>query len=288
MDRPDAVGQCGCHRRLPSSPVGHHAGLEGGGAARPVACRAIARSVRGYCAGYLARGASAATHLGRESAVRAVAVHHCAQQADRRAASPRPPGVRGHRRFHRGASRRGSAGGDEWRGHRGASEDVAATTARCAAVDLGRWLVDHRDGEEIRDEGRCGASGASPWTFDPRGARAERPDMKTDDLIASLVADHPSRMQPVWMWLLAGLFAALPLFSAPFLIAALLMLRKGATSRPMLMGAFAGLMSAGLGATLYAAHCMDDSPLFVATWYTLAAAFVTFAGAMIGRRVLRF
>lgn len=212
--------------------------------------------------------------------------------------------------------------------------------------------------------------------------------MKTDDLIASLVADHPSRTQPVWLWLLAGLFAALPLsgalfmmtlgmrpdiatamynpffdlkfvvtlalasaaaalslhlsrpdaslhgwmwllalpvgllgigivadfavpqrvnwtgrlvgsssvacmssiplFSAPFLIAALLTLRQGATSRPMLTGALAGLMSAGLGAAIYAAHCMDDSPLFVATWYTLAAAFVTFIGAMIGRRVLRF
>lgn len=212
--------------------------------------------------------------------------------------------------------------------------------------------------------------------------------MKTDDLIASLVADHPSRTHPVWMWLLAGLCAALPLsaalfmmslgprpdmataihnpffdlkfavtlalasvaaalslhlsrpdaslrgwmwlfalplgmlgigiaadfavpqrvnwpgrlvgsssiacmssiplFSAPFLIASLLMLRKGATSRPMLVGAFAGLMSAGLGAAIYAAHCMDDSPLFVATWYTLAAALMAFIGAMIGRRVLKF
>ncbi|RTL73692.1 MAG: DUF1109 family protein, partial [Bradyrhizobiaceae bacterium] len=43
-----------------------------------------------------------------------------------------------------------------------------------------------------------------------------------------------------------------------------------------------------LGATLYASHCADDSPLFVATWYTLAAAFVTLIGAMAGRRVLRF
>lgn len=212
--------------------------------------------------------------------------------------------------------------------------------------------------------------------------------MKTDDLIASLVADHPSRTQPVWLWLLAGICAALPLsatlfmmslgprpdmataihspffdlkfaitlvlassaaalslhlsrpnaslrgwmwllalpagllgigiaadfavpqrvswtgrlmgsssmacmssiplFSAPFLVASLLTLRKGATSHPMLLGALAGLMSAGLGAAIYAAHCMDDSPLFVATWYTLAAALVTFIGAMIGRRVLRF
>jgi hypothetical protein len=42
--------------------------------------------------------------------------------------------------------------------------------------------------------------------------------MKTDDLIASLVADHPSRMQPVWMWLLAGLIAALPLSAALFMM----------------------------------------------------------------------
>jgi hypothetical protein len=212
--------------------------------------------------------------------------------------------------------------------------------------------------------------------------------MKTDDLISSLVADHPSRMLPVWMWLLAGLLAALPLsgalfmmslgprpdlataihspffdfkfvvtlalasaaaalslhlsrpnaslhgwmwllalpvgllgigvaadfavpqrvnwtgrlvgsssvacmsaiplFSVPFLIAALLMLRRGATTRPTLTGAVAGLMSAGLGAAIYAAHCMDDSPLFVATWYTLAAVFVALAGALLGRRLLRF
>ena len=42
--------------------------------------------------------------------------------------------------------------------------------------------------------------------------------MKTDDLIASLVADHPSRMQPVWLWLLAGLIAALPLSAVLFMM----------------------------------------------------------------------
>jgi hypothetical protein len=211
--------------------------------------------------------------------------------------------------------------------------------------------------------------------------------MKTDDLISSLAADHSWPMRPVWLWLLAGLLAALPLsvalfmmtlgvrpdiatavynpffdfkflvtlalacsaatlslhlsrpgaplnrwlwllalpigllgigiatdlatqrsswtsrlvgqnwfycmasiplFSAPFLAAALLTLRRGATTRPGLAGAIAGLMSAGLGATLYASHCYDDSPLFVATWYTIAAVFVASAGALIGRRVLKF
>jgi hypothetical protein len=81
---------------------------------------------------------------------------------------------------------------------------------------------------------------------------------------------------------------AIPLISLPLLAAALLGLRHGAPSRPAVAGAIAGLMSAGLAATLYASHCTDDSPLFVAAWYTLAAALVTAIGALAGSRVLRF
>lgn len=81
---------------------------------------------------------------------------------------------------------------------------------------------------------------------------------------------------------------AIPLLSLPLLIAALIGLRHGAPSRPALAGAFAGLLSAGLAATLYASHCIDDSPLFVATWYTLATLLVTAVGALVGSRVLRF
>jgi len=39
---------------------------------------------------------------------------------------------------------------------------------------------------------------------------------------------------------------------------------------------------------LYAAHCTDDSPLFVATWYTLAVTLLTVAGAFAGRRFARW
>ena len=81
---------------------------------------------------------------------------------------------------------------------------------------------------------------------------------------------------------------AIPLLSLPLLAAALIGLRHGAPARPALAGAFAGLLSAGLAATLYAAHCTDDSPLFVATWYTLATALVAAIGALVGARVLRF
>jgi hypothetical protein len=81
---------------------------------------------------------------------------------------------------------------------------------------------------------------------------------------------------------------AIPLLSLPLLAGALVGLRHGAPARPALAGAIAGLISAGLAATLYAAHCTDDSPLFVATWYPIATAMVTAAGALIGARVLRF
>ena len=81
---------------------------------------------------------------------------------------------------------------------------------------------------------------------------------------------------------------AIPLLSLPLLAAALIGLRHGAPARPALAGALAGLLSAGLAATLYAAHCPDDSPLFVATWYTIATALVAAIGALAGSRVLRY
>jgi hypothetical protein len=50
----------------------------------------------------------------------------------------------------------------------------------------------------------------------------------------------------------------------------------------------AGLLAGGLAAALYAAHCPDDSPLFVAVWYTLALGIVVGVGAVAGRAVLRW
>ena len=82
--------------------------------------------------------------------------------------------------------------------------------------------------------------------------------------------------------------SAIPLMSLPLLAASLIGLRHGAPARPALEGAMAGLVSAGLAATLYASHCTDDSPLFVATWYTLATALVAAVGALAGSKVLRY
>ncbi|TIM18804.1 MAG: DUF1109 family protein, partial [Mesorhizobium sp.] len=37
-----------------------------------------------------------------------------------------------------------------------------------------------------------------------------------------------------------------------------------------------------------AAHCFDDSPLFVATWYTIAIAILAALGAFGGRLLVRW
>lgn len=80
----------------------------------------------------------------------------------------------------------------------------------------------------------------------------------------------------------------IPLIGALPLAALLAALRNGAPTRPTLAGAFCGLAAGGLAATFYAAHCIDDSPLFVATWYTIAIGMLTLAGALGGRFLLRW
>jgi hypothetical protein len=87
---------------------------------------------------------------------------------------------------------------------------------------------------------------------------------------------------------LAACLTAIPLVSRPVAAATLWVLRRGATTRPRLTGAAAGLMSAGAGAALYSLHCTDDSPLFYGTWYTVAILIVTLISAWAGNRLLRW
>ena len=80
----------------------------------------------------------------------------------------------------------------------------------------------------------------------------------------------------------------IPVLSLAPLAGLLLALRESAPERPMLAGAVAGLAAGAIGAALYAWHCGDDSPFFVAVWYVTAIAMVTAAGALLGRRLLRW
>lgn len=76
--------------------------------------------------------------------------------------------------------------------------------------------------------------------------------------------------------------------SLPPLAGALWALRSGASTRPALSGAAAGLLAGGIGAMLYAIHCTEDSPLFYAVWYGLAILAATAIGAVLGRFTLRW
>jgi hypothetical protein len=81
---------------------------------------------------------------------------------------------------------------------------------------------------------------------------------------------------------------SIPFFALPMLIAEILALRQGAPSRPTLTGVVAGLFAGGVAAAIYAAHCPDDSPLFIALWYSLGIAIAALAGGIAGRLALRW
>ena len=81
---------------------------------------------------------------------------------------------------------------------------------------------------------------------------------------------------------------AIPTLAIVPLAAVLAILRSGAPASPALAGGAAGLLAAAAAAALYAFHCFDDSPLFVVTWYALAALPVIALGAAAGHRLLRW
>lgn len=68
----------------------------------------------------------------------------------------------------------------------------------------------------------------------------------------------------------------------------ILVLRRGAPTRPTLAGLYAGTLAGGIAATAYALYCTDDSALFMATCYTPAIAALAGLGAALGTRLLRW
>jgi hypothetical protein len=80
----------------------------------------------------------------------------------------------------------------------------------------------------------------------------------------------------------------IPILSVAPFVAIMYALRQGAPANPALAGAVGGLLSAAMGATLYASHCNQDSPLFVGVWYSLVIVAFVVIGALIGSRLLRW
>ena len=112
-------------------------------------------------------------------------------------------------------------------------------------------------------------------------------------LAVAVVAELALIPSSEWLRLWIGHNARVCMLSIPAIAALplalmLLAMREAAPARAARAGAIAGLIAGSMGAFFYAAHCPDDSPLFVASWYTLGIGFVTALGAFVGAKVLRW
>jgi hypothetical protein len=105
------------------------------------------------------------------------------------------------------------------------------------------------------------------------------------ELIALPAADRMSAMLGRSWQVCPRNILVLSVAAAPFVFFAA---RRFAPTRPMVAGAAAGLLTAGLAATLYGLHCPEHTAAFVAIWYTLGMALSAVAGAVVGRFVFRW
>jgi hypothetical protein len=80
----------------------------------------------------------------------------------------------------------------------------------------------------------------------------------------------------------------IPLLSILPLMVSLSVMARAAPTEPRVAGAMVGVFAGAIGAAIYAVHCPDDSPLFLAVWYLLGVSAVTAAGALLGPRMLRW
>lgn len=108
-------------------------------------------------------------------------------------------------------------------------------------------------------------------------------------VLAELLTVPPS----LWASNMMGRNAMVCLVVIPFLslapmVGAMAVLRRAAPDSPGVAGAVAGLAAGCVAAALYAWRCPDDSPLFVAAWYTLSIAAISVTGYMFGKRTLRW
>ena len=78
------------------------------------------------------------------------------------------------------------------------------------------------------------------------------------------------------------------LMALPVFAAAMLALKSLAPTRPALAGAAAGGLAGGVGAAVYALHCMELTAPFLAVWYVSGIAVPVALGALLGPRLLRW
>lgn len=112
-------------------------------------------------------------------------------------------------------------------------------------------------------------------------------------LLVAVVVEARRLPQTEWASALMGhsslvCVSSISIVSLPILAVSLWTMRRGATLRPALAGAAAGLLSGATATAAYAFYCIEDSPFFYACWYVAAIAAVTAIGALAGSRLLRW
>lgn len=78
------------------------------------------------------------------------------------------------------------------------------------------------------------------------------------------------------------------LMALPVFAATLVALKGLAPTQPALAGAAAGALAGGVGAAVYALHCMELTAPFLAVWYVSGIAVPVLVGAVLGSRLLRW
>lgn len=80
----------------------------------------------------------------------------------------------------------------------------------------------------------------------------------------------------------------IPVLAAPLLIGVLWAFRFFAPTRLRLAGFSGGLLAGATSAVIYALHCAEREPAFVATWYSAGILLPALLGWLFGPRVLRW
>lgn len=135
---------------------------------------------------------------------------------------------------------------------------LALVLARPGATGQGRWL--------LIAPALAALAAAYAWIVTPEGARMMAFTGKSIGIC----------------------LISIPLLSLPILAAVMRALRHGAVTAPGRAGAVAGLAAGGLATAIYAMHCIEDSPMFYATWYSLGILAAAGIGAALGPRFLRW
>jgi hypothetical protein len=78
------------------------------------------------------------------------------------------------------------------------------------------------------------------------------------------------------------------LLSVPAFFMLLRAMRSLAPTRPELAGAATGLLAGAIGTLVYCLRCPEMEVPFWATWYLLGMTAPTLAGALLGRRLMRW